>query len=270
MALLNQEAWMSDYKETLNLEASFLSRMTDLGAFVNNEFIHFPNAGALTKSMTENQNTFPLSFEQRTDSTIDIKMTQFSTTPVLITDLESFQVSADKRNSVVGQKNREVIEYAGDKVFSKIIAGVDAAHTVTYTDTLTFEDIVKVQALLDMDNVPQADRSLELTVEQYYQLAQDPKVLPMYASGLNVVQSGSFLEIAGIKLYKRPRIATVAGKMAGIAYHKGSVGAAVSSIKTFVQYDHPLYLGTILTNAMWLGAGVLRTDKKGVVALVKA
>ena len=200
-----------------------------------------------------------------------MKLDQYSTQAFLVTNLESTQLSYSKRDSVMGQHSRKMVEFIGDSVLTAITTS-DLTRTVTAGVTVNYADILAIAKKMDLDNVPKNDRFLELSTEGYYELLQDDIVSKAYANGFNysTVESGNILKLAGIQIFERPTVGTALG----VAYQKDSVGAAVGAIDFMTDFGdngngNPLYLGGIMSAIVWLGAGKLRSDEKGIVALVR-
>lgn len=268
MALLNKEVWTSDIQKTLERDASFLARMTNLSEFVENQYINIPQSGAATQ-IFKNANTFPLTVAQRTDTVERMRLDQYSTQAFTVSNLESTQLSYNKRDSVMGQHARKMVEFIGDSVL-QAITPLDAARIITAGPAVNYADILAIAKQMDLDNVPKADRYLELSTQGYYELLQDDIVSKAYANGFNysTAESGNILKLAGIQIFERPTVGTALG----VAYQKDSVGAAVGSIEFMTDFGdngngNPLYLGGIMSAIVWLGAGKLRSDEKGIVAL---
>lgn len=271
---LNKEVWVTDIRETLELGADFLKRMSDLSEFVTNGVIHLPQSGEATQ-IYKNVSAFPIGVAQRTDTDLTIAVDQYSTQAFNVSNIESFQLSYNKRDSVMGQHVRKLTEFIGNTVLQSITP-TDPARTVTTSGALKYADIVKIAAILDKDNVSKANRNVEVPVDMYYELLQDENVLKQYISGFSgsTVASGQYVTLAGLNIYARPTVATIGTAMAGVAYQKDSVGAALSNIDVFTDSGdgngNPLYGGgTLMSACVWLGAGKLRADNKGIVALVR-
>ncbi len=58
--------------------------------------------------------------------------------------------------------------------------------------------------------------------------------------------------------------------MAILCYHPNFVAQAVGSTKIFFNEDAPEYYGSILSGEQMFGAAKLRTDQKGIVAIIQA
>jgi hypothetical protein len=271
MALI-KEVWMADIQETLDLNADFIGRMRNLDEFITNGYIHVPQASALTAPVMNNT-TFPLPVQHRTDSELLIKVDQFQSPVYTVPDIESFQISYNKRESIMGGLNRELVAYIGDQVFQRITPTA-ANRKVTSTGALKYSDILAVAKKLDLDNVPKSDRHLELPTDLFYELLLDDDVKNQYISGFATVASGAeagALKLAGIMIHERPTVATVGGAQAGVAYHKDAVGVGRGGVGVLTGTEgDPVYGGgTTMSSIVWLGAGVLRSDNKGIVTLVR-
>ncbi|WP_046245013.1 phage capsid protein [Hymenobacter terrenus] len=271
MAGLNKEVWIADIQETLTQDAAFLTTMSDWTEFVDNEFINIPQAGAIGGS-EKNTTTFPLTVAKRTDSVQQIKMDLYNTPAVLISEIESYQLSYNKRQSVMGQHVRQMVEFAGNTILQNV-APTDAAHQVSITGALTYEDVLAAAKILDKDNVQKFDRTLVLDTDMYYELLNDDKVIRL---GWNqaAIEEGKILKVAGFSIYQRPSVATLSGQVASVGYQKTAVGYGKGAVDIMSDsgdngLGNPLYLGAILTGIMKLGAGKARTDSKGTVALVR-
>lgn len=273
---LQQEVWIQDIIETLERDATFLSRMKSLDEFVDKNYIHIPNAGAAPQ-IFKNVNTFPLTPAQRVDTETLVKLDQYSTQPTLVTDLEAAQLSYSKRDSVMGQHTRILVQNIGDSVLQALTpTAANRTVTIAAGAKAGYADILKVAQMMDTDNVAKNDRHLELPADMFYELLQDEAIYKQYISGLGAVVAGTeaVLRIAGIYLHERASVSTIGGKSAGLAYQKDSVGVAKGEIRVLVDSGdngngNPLYNGILMNELVWFGQAVLRSDNKGVVALVR-
>jgi hypothetical protein len=271
MAGLNKEVWIADIQEALLQDAAFLSTMSDWTSFVNNEYINIPQAGSLP---TPGKNvTGVRTVTQRADSNLQIKMDLYETGAILVSELESYQLSFDKRQSVSGQQIRTMIDFAGTTVLQNIAPSA-AGKIITLAGALSYDDILSAGKVLDLDNVPKFDRTLVLPTDMYYELLADKTVIRL-GWNQSAVEDGKVLKVGGFSIYERPTVATIATKEAAVGYQKGSVGQAVAGVDMMVDSGdngngNPLYGGTLMNGFMKLGAGRARTDQKGTVALARA
>jgi hypothetical protein len=99
---LQQEIWVQDIKETLHQGSEFVKTGTDHSAFVAKKTVHMPQSGAMT-AIEKNRSSLPGTIAQRTDTELTYNLNEYTTDPVLITDLDELQTSYMKRQSVLSQ-----------------------------------------------------------------------------------------------------------------------------------------------------------------------
>jgi hypothetical protein len=149
-------------------------------------------------------------------------------------------------------------------------------------------------AKLDKDNVPRIGRKLLMNGDMFFQLLAISDVLRASYNGFqnqgNVLQTGTVAMLYGFDIMIRPTVAvftktgtsakavgTAAAaddRLACIAFHPSTVARAVGAMTPY--YDagsngngKPEYLGSIFNMDVMLGSAIIRTDQKGVAALVQ-
>lgn len=274
MAIL-KEVWLKDIQEVLRSGADFLDTFTDLSELADNNGINVPQSGA-GGTVTKNANVFPLTASQRVDIVKRIPVDSYNTSPVSVPTTEDFQASYNKRNSVMGAQARQLAEYIGDTALQNICPTAAGRKITALGAKITYEDILAVAKAFDLDKVPAGDRYLALPTDMYYDLLDDAKVAQAYSNGMNtqVIGSGKVTDVAGIKIWQRPTVATLAGAPAAVAYHKDFVAFGKADLKLFVDSGdngegNPLFLGAVMTAQYFFGADNLRTDDTGTFALVR-
>lgn len=298
---LQKEIWIQDIQETLFQGSEFVKAGTDHSAFVSNKTVHMPQSGSMS-TIEKNRSSLPATISQRTDTELTYNLSEFTTDPVLITDLDELQTSYAKRQSVLGQHINAVNERIGTETAyewapsgsaSLVLRTTGSATaekpnaTATGTRNLvTKEDISKMARKLDLDNAPKNDRVLVLPTSMYYELFSiDALIRNDYGRALNMID-GQVNEIFGFKVFVRPEVVLfneVAGgvkKAVGsadavtdcygaIAFQKMAVANALGSIKVFADEDKPEYYGSVFSAMVMHGASKTRTDNKGIVALAQ-
>ncbi len=234
MALI-QEIWIQDVQEVLYPPNSILLKSTDHSAFVHYHTVHIPNAG------TNGAVTMNLSLGgaltgtyQRTDNDKTYTINSFSILPIIISDLETYQINYDKRKSITynALKNLETI-VTDDFLYSIAPDPIELSGSVVYTSgalqsidlasnysgaiatgsrsAVTMTDIFKMATVLDMQNVPNDDKRVMIVPSNMFnnELLQVPAVLQAYQLGAiglgqSVVSTGVLARVAGFELFKRP------------------------------------------------------------------
>ena len=307
MALL-KEIWVSDIQNALNQNAAFLPFSTDHSAYISYKTVHVPQSGA-NPNVIVNPSTYPLSIAERTDTDLTYNLSQYALTPTLIPNIDELQVSYDKRQSVIGQQMSTLTETIGNYVAvswcasgnSNIILTTGSASATALPPSgtgtrkeVTLADIASLAAKLDKDNVPRMGRKLLMNVDMFFQLLAISDVLRASYNGFqnqgNVLQTGTVAMLYGFEIMIRPTVAvftktgtsakavgTAAAaddRLACIAFHPSTVARAVGAMTPY--YDagsngngKPEYLGSIFNMDVMLGSAIIRTDQKGVAALVQ-
>lgn len=242
---LQQEIWAKDIQELLYPTNSILNQAIDASQFLHFKTVHLPQAtgnGSVQKNRALGgslANTY-----QRVDTEKTYTIDSYSVDPIIISDLETYQVSYDKRKSILynAMKNLETVQCdtflyeiapaTGATFTSGSLSGNSLAYNytgATATGTrrqVTFSDVMKLKARLDKDNVPQEGRVMLVPSDIYNNdLLQLPNLLNAYqfaTVGLadSVAASGAVAKVAGMKIFERP---------ATVIYTSG--GTLVSSVQ---------------------------------------
>lgn len=297
---LQKEIWVADIKETLHQGSEFIMAGTDYSAFVANKTVHVPQSGA-GSAIAKNRSSLPATIAQRTDTELTFDLNEYTTDPVLITDLDALQVSYAKRNSVLGQHLNILNERIGTEVAyewtpsgsASLVLRTSGASTselpVGATGTrklVTKEDIARMARKLDDDNVPMNDRYLVLPTLMYYQLFGIDALVRADFGRVADQTNGIVNEIFGFKVFKRPTTVMFDSATAGVkkavgasasatdcvgafAFQKQAVAQALGAIKVFADEDKPEFYGSVFSALVMHGAKNLRSDNKGIVALAQ-
>lgn len=298
---LQKEIWIADIQESLHQGNEFILQGTDHSAYVSNKTVHIPQSGS-APSISKNRSSLPASITQRTDTDGTYSLSEFTTDPILITDLEELQTSYVKRQSVLSQHIATLNERIGIETAYEWTPSADASLVLrtsggatadlphaTATGTrklITKEDIAKMARKLDQDNVGRMDRVLVLPTSMYYELfSADALIRNDFGRALNMI-NGQANELFGFKIFTLPTTVMFNNATAGVkkavgasasatdclgafAFHKSAVAQAQGSIKVFANEDVPEYYGSVFSALVQHGSAMLRADYKGVVALAQ-
>ena len=301
-------------QELLYPNNSILLKSTDHSSFVHNNKVHVPNAGA-NGSVTKNRavGALPTAAGTRTDNDLNYSIDSYSLDPIVISDLETYQIAYDKRKSVMYNaiKNIEtcvvnnflyqIAPSAATIYTSGALQSTDLAYNAAGTvatgsrSGVTLADIFALKTALDKQNVPDdGERILLIPANMFNnELLAIPSILQAYQLGAiglgeSVVATGTLAKVAGFNIMVRPTTVTYTSggtlntvdgngeptiaatdNMAILAWHPAYVSHAKSETEIFYQEQNPLYYGSVLSFVVWEGASKLRSDNKGIVALVQ-
>lgn len=305
---LQQEVWAKDIQDNFYQNNEFLQKATDHSMWVNFKTVHIPQAGAAS-TVEQNRAVLPASIGSRTDTDLTYNLNEYTIDPILLTNLEEIQISYNKRSSVLFNI-MEALRYtvATQTLYSWAPSGSSrqvrtSGSTSTYNlphstatgnrKMLTIADLTAAKLILDKDNVPKTGRVLLIPDYMFdIDLLNISGVNAAYSFGQPVLPNGVVARILGFDIYTRPDVlvydntgtpvikaingdgsltsAATTDNGAAIAYHPSFVAKAMGEIKMFYRENDPTYYGNILSGLMMHGAAKLRTDQKGVVAIIQA
>jgi len=303
---LETEVWSGDIEENLFANNSFVQKGVDHSGWINHKTVHIPQAGA-NPVVKKDRATLPATIGQRTDTDLTYNMGQYTTNPLLITDLEDLQISYSKRQSVW----RQHIDTLGDAIGNhtafnwspsgdaRIVRTSGSASALSLAPgatgtrlALVLANITAARAVLDYDNVPAEGRIMLIPSDIYNNdLLNIADTVRFDAMGQSNLPTGVVARLFGFDIMIRPSVsvydnqatpvikpvaddgvATEAtdNNMAILCFHPNFVAQAVGSTKIFFNEDAPEYYGSILSGEQMFGAAKLRTDQKGIVAIIQA
>lgn len=297
---LNKEIWQSSIIDNLFADNSFAAKSVDDSAFIDNKTVHIPNAGAPSK-VEVNRTQKPASIKTRTDNDLTYNMDELTTDPIYIPNIDTIQLSYNKRESIISNDRRQLQEAAhlnllhrwGVGAVGNVVlttGGETDAHTSDAATgkrkAITRNDVYALMTKFDADDIPQADRYLLLDAYMYAQLLADltnADKQAFYASAN--AQKGVLGELAGFQILKRSRVLRLttdkkvldwAGTSAatelaaGFAWQKECVSRALGGFKMFADIDSPTYYGDTYSFLIMTGGACRRYDNKGVALIAEA
>lgn len=305
---LDREQWLADIQENLFKDNAIINRAVNHDGFVNYKTVHVPQAGA-NPTITKNLGSFPATITQRTDSELTYSMDTYYVEPIHIeAGQETAFISYDKRMSVLNQNimtleevltNNALYKWAPSGA-SRIVrtsgsnsSGALAPSATGTRKAITLADILGAKAILDAENVPQSGRILLMHSDIYNsQLLAIADVYQQQSYGSSALPSGVVARIHGFDIMIRSTVAVYdntatpvikavsdAGvpsspastdNLACLAYHPSFVAKALGNTEVMINENVAEYYGSIVSAFQLFGASKLRTDQKGVVAIVQA
>lgn len=301
MAITLTEDWVGDIEdEVFDGQNSFISMSKNHDGFVNNKIVHIPQSGTLA-SVTKNRTVYPATVEQRSDTSLDYTLEDYSVDPVRIDDIEEIQNSYDMRKSIMFQHmNKLKDEIALNTMFDWSTETSAQLVNTTGTDTtagpkdstgtrkaLLIADIISARILLDEANVPDdGKRILLLPSNMYNDLFTVQDLLRDDIVDRKTLPSGVQTKILGFNIMKRnftlnynaagsarKAIGSVVASddnSAGIAWHPEYVAKALGNTKVFAEENSPIYFGDIVSAQVLFKATRMRSTGDGVVNIIQA
>lgn len=295
---LNKQVWLNTIVENFFPDDSFATKSIDDSIFVENKTVHVPNAG--TPSGVEiNRTQKPATVNQRTDNDLTYDMDELTTNPIYIPNIDTVELSYDKRQSILWNDRMELQKQAHQNLLyrwftaGKVIEtnGDDCeAHTsATATGNrkkLTKATILDLMVKFNQDDVPATGRYILLDSVMYSHLLDDltDKELSAFLASANA-QQGVLGRLYGFDIMQRSQVLRlkadksllkwnangVAGELAaGLAWQEQCVSRALGEVKMFDKMDDPTYYGDIYSFLMRVGGSKRRYDSKGIYVIAEA
>lgn len=298
---IQREIWENDIVEGLYKENQFLTKAYNADQYVlAGKVVHIPQAGA-TSGVVKDRSSLPATVTQRTDIDITYAMNEFTSNPVLIPNIDTVQLSYDKRRSVMGENQNALNDLVADWMLrnwapalaGQIIRTVGAARageanaTVTGNRKMfTKESILKLQKAMNKQNVPKAGRVLLLPSEFLGDLEADPDLMKRDTAKEMDLENGIIKRLYGFEIYERSSVLTytnagtplvkdpgAAGaatdNAAALAWHPSVVERALGTVKMFDNVGDPTYYGDIYSFLLMSGGRIRRNDGLGIFAIVE-
>lgn len=252
---------------------------------------------------------FPATIGQRTDSELTYNLNQYTADPILIQNLEELQISYDKRKSVLFNMMAKLQFVVSTQTLyswapsgaSRIVRTSGSTSTLNLPHTTatgsrkmtTIADVTNLKSILDKDNIPQSGRIL-LVPEYMYNIdiLNISGIVQAYQFGSAVAPNGVVARLMGFDIMIRSEVlvydntgtpvikaingngaltsAAATDNGAAIAFHPNYVAVALGTITPYYNENKAEYYGSLFSAEVMHGSTKLRTDQKGIVALVQS
>jgi hypothetical protein len=302
---LQKEIWEKDIVDNLYKDNQFALRAFSADAFVlAGKVVHIPVAGT-PAVVKKNLTSFPQVAVNRTDSELTYAIDTYYSLPRQIQDIEKYELSYDKRQSVVGEDEKalidscmngllyrwapaaaNVIETTGDFTAADLIDSTATGQRRLFTKA-EFKKAAKKYAVANMGSMPKVAL---LTATHYHQLFES--LSDAEKTNFNNVadlKNGIIARYMGIDIMMRSTVlryrqvggvwtvvdeqddAFAAGTddcAASLFYNDMSVERAKGDVNVFDNPGQALYFGDVFSAYARLGGRIRRTA--GVYAIVEA
>lgn len=264
---LNKEVWEKQIKENFYPDDSFLQKVTDLSALVDNNKIHIASAGIDPKVLINNT-TYPISVTGRVDEDNEIALCKFETENTLIRRPDALEYSYDKLESVISQHRNTLKKAVAMKAihafapqqqtdFLPIVE--TTGEVVNNRKRLHFVDILALKEKFDDAEIPLEDRFLVLHPKHVSDLLLENLTL---FKDIADIKNGEPTKIAGFGVYSFAQMplykkvgdvwqkiaygAEETGNFASVAFVKSEVMKADGEVVLYSNENDPKERGTII------------------------
>jgi hypothetical protein len=300
---IQKEIWQDHIEGNLFKNNEFLLASTDAGQYVlQGTVVHIPQAGALA-TVVKNRSSVPATVVQRGDTDVTYTLDEFTTDPILIPNAESFELSYNKRESVLSEYEASLrqtvadnllIDWSPSGVTGTVIRTTGsntATHLAGTTGTrkkFTVNDLKYAQLQLNKQNVPMEGRYALISADMFQQLTDDMSATQYRDfSAAYDVKDGILGRLFGFNIMMRGAVVSYTNDAAPVVNPYGATAAATDNdgvlcwqvnaveralgqITFFERVGDPTYYGDIYSVSVRMGARKRRTDAKGIIAIVQA
>lgn len=290
---IQKEIWASSIVENLFADNTFLSKAFNASEWVNGKKVHVPNAG-MPPGVEKNRKIFPAQVNDRTDIDLEFDIDEYTTDPVRIPHADTVELSYNKRESVLkNTKNKLRDDAAIDVLYKWAPTGTARVLSTTGADVpahlagatgnrkaFSRNDVSRVQARFNIDDVATDNRYLLLDAVMYQQLVDDmtdtqqnaflaqadlAKGVVGQLYGFQVMMRSKVLRLASNGSLKPWKDDGAAGDIAaGLAWHSDSVAVALGEAEVFEKEKDPSWYGDIISALVRMGGSKKRADGKGL------
>ncbi|MBN8668765.1 MAG: hypothetical protein J0M30_14805 [Chitinophagales bacterium] len=301
---ITKEIWQKDIVDNLFPDNSFARHARNADNFVKGgAVVHIPVAGAST-AVTKNLGVFPQVAAQRNDTDITYALDTYYILPMLIKNIDQYELEYDKRMSVTGEMIKTLVSVVNKGLLYRW--GPAAAQTILTTGALSGADLIDGTAtgqrrLFTKTEFKNAAKAMDkknlvgtryalLTAAHYHQFFEslsdaekadvgrvaDLKtgVVGKYMN-YNIMMRSAALRYRGadgayvpIDETDAAFAANAADRAASLFWDDSCVERAMGDVDVFDDPGNPLYYGDVYSANLRVGGRIVRTD--GVIAAVEA
>jgi len=114
MMAVQKEIWQNHIEEEIFKDNGFLKRAYQVEKeHINGKAVHIPQSGG-SGNVVKNRSSFPASVRDRTDTDVIYLIDSYTTDPVRIPNVDNYQLSYDKRNSVLGEDRDKLVQQVAE------------------------------------------------------------------------------------------------------------------------------------------------------------
>jgi hypothetical protein len=299
---IQREVWKNDIIESLWKDNQFALRAVNADSFVlQGKIVHIPVAGT-PSAVNKNVTSFPVTAVKRTDTEILYSLDTFYSTPRHVEQIEKYELSYDKRTSVMGEDRNALVQAAMEGLLYRWApASANTIRTVGADDAavlpgatgnrkkFTKASLGDVKRRLDAANISPNGRVALLTAEHYNDfldsLSDNERTEVGRVANLATGVVGQYLGFTIMMRSSALRYRLVSGVLtpvdeqadgyaadaadcaASLIWHEGQVERALGDVDIFDNPRQAEYYGDIYSMILRLGGRIRRAS--GVWAVVE-
>jgi len=300
-----REVWLDMFEENLfdPTLTKIQQAIKDDSAFVwqggrGAATVHIPQAGTAA-TITQDNDTYPVAANKRTDSTNDYSLSNFEVGPVVVQWKDDMKNAVPQAESILNDQLQGLGERVGryilygqyhytSSLYVPTTGSSVTAHSPSATNSrkaMLGADLRTAMGILDRTKVPSAERYLIIDSTMFWQLMTDLGYTA-YRDDLIGMVDGMKFNLFGAKIIMLPnvlhsvvstgaiRTVTHAGaatdQAVALLVQKNCTSMATTDIYANVVDNATGYFGSTYEASILAGGKYRRTDKYGVVPIIQA
>jgi hypothetical protein len=295
---VNIQFWDTEIAKNIFDNNPFINFAKDHSGYVRGSVVNIPNAGS-APTVERNRTSLPATIAKRTDSAVTYNIDEFTTDPIVITNLEEAETSYDKMQNVMDEHFLALSASVGDWMAYNWAATADgnivattgsavANHVGTANvKAMTGADLRKAMRIIDYQTKSSSlgTRYALIDAYMYEQLLSDVG----YQSGrISITEAdmamGVVNELFGFKIIKRSFVTkynattlqaptvdlsgSATGWAGAICWDRNYVARAIGNIELYSDERNPTYYGDVVSALVRAGGRKLYNAGTGIVSVV--
>lgn len=296
---LQVEIWHNFIMENFYADNPHLAVAANVsGDVLNGKVVHIPQAGTASGG-EKNRTVFPAGIVTRGDTEVTYALDDFTTNPVRIPNIEQYELSYDKRKSILDNDRNFMSEFIGTDIFYKWANGLTGANLIRTTGSnidatapgatgsrkaFTRNELKKARAVISNSmKVVRTDSlycfmplsmidSLSAELDKVFYLTDEEKRLGIVGKldGFNIVPITTRLVADAAGAIKAVgAVAAATDNEVAVCISKDAVEFALGSMEVFSDEKNPVYFSDIFSFQQRYGGRRRRSDNAGVVNIVQ-
>ena len=282
-------------KSSVFPDSSFLSKFTNLSAYLNGRHIEFPFYTNATGTITKNGSSFTSDdISQTEQDSVTFNLDIYRVKPFLITAFENEIINWDKAQMEITQNLTYLENYVANQVIKSLVLDRDVAFDVLTTGAngtangadgvtakkkIQYADFLALKKVMDKSNL-KGERNLIVDAETFSEILGDTKLSSYLETSYASVVEGTYPKIAGINIIERSEVCALSSSgtvkivelgdtmiasdiRVSLAFIGDAVGLGMGTPKVFNTLS-PQFYGNVTSAEVAFGVKNLRSDKKGV------
>ena len=304
LGLVTMEVWEKDIENAIFKDNTFINEAKNEDQYVlQGKVVHIPQSGGPSfANIVKNRTGFPATTVRRADSDVTYALDTYTSDPVVIPFIDQYELSYDKRQSVLGEQMENLIQTISENLLYTWASAMSSTYIInasgapmpasapsaTGTRSMpTLNDLQSARTILAKQNkfkqgkmvalipsalLPVLFPANDLITATYMATVTEEEKrngILYKVHGFRIKERSSLLVYDSTGTLKAPGAAGATGDCEGIMlYNTDAVCRAKGEVKMFAQADSPTEYGDVYSFLVRMGGRIRRSDGTGLCVIV--